>query len=346
MLALLGGAVAAVGAWMAFSSNTPEFAEERGVKLPSGSSLEAIEDSLVSTGIVARRWSFDFVARATGWGDQIKSGHYTFESGASNIDILGKLRRGEETPVRVTIRTGSRKDFVARAVGATMAFSEEDFLRTLSDPEFASSLNTDTLHLFSYLLPDTYFFYWESSPETVIREIKQTFDRFYAEAAERAGPSAPNLTPEEVTNMAAIVEWEAGVEEEKPTVAGVYLNRLRDRWALQADPTVQYALIQLEGSKRRLFFSDYRIDHPYNTYLFRGLPPGPVTNPSRSSIEAVLNPESHPFFFFVARGDGTHIFSRTLSEHRRNAQNYYRVMRERRAAAAREAEAAGNPADS
>lgn len=346
---VLGASLSGVAGWMAFSNNTPVFSEERTVKLPSGSSLEAIEDSLMSAGIVANRWTFDMVAKGTGWGDQIKSGHYAFTAGQSNIDILGKLRRGEETPVRLTIRPGTRKDFVARSVGATMAFSEEEFLAALADPEFTASIGTDTSHVFSYLLPDTYFFFWESSPETVITKIKETFDQFYDQAraeAEAAAPNATNLglrmSKEDVTNMAAIVQWEALLDEEKSRIAGVYLNRLRDGWPLQADPTVQYALIQIEGSKRRLFNRDYRIQHPYNTYLSRGLPPGPVTNPDRASIRGVLSPESHRYYFFVAKGDGGHIFSRTLGEHRRNAQAYYRVMRQRRAAAAAAAAEAGS----
>lgn len=323
-----------VVAWAGYAVNTPQFDDERTVKLPAGSSMRAIQDSLITRGIVDRLWTFDLIAKATGWGSQIKSGHYSFASGLSNVDLLGTLRRGEETPVRMTIRPGTRIDFLARAVARQMAFSEEDFLSALRDRELAESLGTDTTHLFGYMLPDTYFFYWEKSPEDVIREVKKTFDAFYAQAAERS-PGAPlGLSPAEVTNMAAIVEWESSVVEEKPTIAGVYLNRLRDRWALQADPTIQYAMIELEGSKRRLFNRDYRLDHPYNTYQYRGLPPGPVTNPSRSSIEAVLNPEAHRYFYFVAKGDGGHIFSRTLSEHRRNANNFFRLMRQRRAAAA------------
>jgi UPF0755 protein len=338
---VVGASLAGVATWMAFSGNTPVFADERTVKLPSGSSLETIEDSLMAAGILAKRWTFDTVAKGTGWGDQIKSGHYAFAAGQSNIDILGKLRRGEETPVRVTIREGTRKDFVARSVGTTMAFSEDDFLAALADPEFTASIGTDTSHVFSYLLPDTYFFFWESSPETVITKIKETFDGVYEEAraaAEAASPSGTSpglrLSKEDVTNMAAIVQWEALLDEEKPRIAGVYLNRLRDGWPLQADPTVQYALIETEGGKRRLFNRDYKIQHSYNTYLFRGLPPGPVTNPDRASIEGVLASESHPYYFFVAKGDGGHIFSRTLGEHRRNAQAYYRVMRQKRAEAA------------
>jgi len=150
------------------------------------------------------------------------------------------------------------------------------------------------------------------------------------------------MTPDEIVRLAGIVEWESAYVPEKATIAGVYLNRIRNKWKLDADPTVQYAVMKLEGDKRRLFFKDYRMDHPYNTYKFRGLPPGPITNPSLTSIQSVLKPESHRYFFFVAKGDGQHMFSRTLSEHTRKAREYYRLMQQRRAEQ-RKAEQATNP---
>jgi UPF0755 protein len=179
------------------------------------------------------------------------------------------------------------------------------------------------------MMPETYHFYWLNDAPSVIKKVKESFDTFYSEEiaakAEQLG-----LTKKEVVTLASIVEWEAHVNEEKPRVAGVYLNRLRGNWPLQADPTVQYAVIEREGQKRRLLYEDYDIQHPYNTYKFAGLPPGPITNPSPSSIRAVANAEEHDYMYFVARGDGSHTFSRTLAEHNRAAQEYYRLMRERR----------------
>ncbi len=333
--------VAAAGAWVVLAPNTPDFEGSRSIKVRRGSPFETFVDSLGSAHLLRRPRTFRWVARVTGWNRQLKSGHYSFESGASNLDILNTLRRGLQTPVRVTIQQGTRPDFMARALEKEMAFSAAEFLAALRDPALASELGTDTTGLFGYMLPDTYEFYWETPAPAFVRKVKQSFDAFYAQAAAGAsGPFVP-LSPAEVVNVASIVEWETFHEPEMPRIAGVYLNRLRDRWLLQADPTIQYALIRLEGSKRRLLFRDYRLDHPYNTYVHPGLPPGPVTNPSKASIRSVLEPERHGYFFFVATGDGTHIFSRTLSEHTRNAQAYYRVMRERRAAAAREAAAAG-----
>jgi UPF0755 protein len=347
ILALLGAGVG-VGAWAVFAPNTQDFEGSRSIRVRSGAPFTTYVDSLESAGILRRRWSFDLVARAAGWEDQMKSGHYVFDAGRSNLEMLDVLRRGLQSPVRITLRSGTRADFMARAVAREMAFPADSFLAALRDPAFAAALGTDTTSLFAFMLPDTYFAYWEAPARTLIRKVKQSFDAWYAAEAARAPGPGMGLSPTEVLTVASIVEWETAHEPEMPTVAGVYLNRLRNRWRLQADPTIQYALIQLEGAKRRLFFSDYRLDHPYNTYLRGGLPPGPITNPSKAAIRSVLRPESHGYYFFVARGDGSHIFSRSLSEHRRNANAYLDLMRRqreeasRRAAEAAEGESATN----
>lgn len=328
-------------AWVALSPNTPSFDGTRSIKVRKGSDFDTYVDSLGAAGLLRRPRTFRLLARLTGWDEQLKSGHYAFASGASNVDLLNTIRRGLQTPVRITLKNGTRPDHMARALSKEMAFSAAEFEAAIGNEELARSLGTDTTHLFGYMLPDTYEFYWETPADAFVRKVKESFDAFYVQAAGSAPGPFVALSPADVTSIASIVEWETAHQPEMARVAGVYLNRLRDRWLLQADPTIQYALIRLEGSKRRLLFRDYRLDHPYNTYVHAGLPPGPVTNPSKESIRAVLNPERHGFYFFVATGDGSHIFSRTLAEHSRNAQAFYRVMRERRAAAAREAAAAG-----
>jgi UPF0755 protein len=184
-------------------------------------------------------------------------------------------------------------------------------------------------HLFGYMLPETYFVYWRTSPADVVRKIKQEFDQYYARLDGSDNPPQ-DLTSAEVVTVASIVEWESYHTPEKPAIAGVYLNRLRIGMKLDADPTVQYGLLETEGQKRRLLRVDYQLDHPYNTYLLRGLPPGPITNPSPSSIRAVLQPEAHKYLYFVATADGTHKFSRTLREHVRASEEYFQAMREQR----------------
>lgn len=323
---------ALIGAYVvSLAPNTASYEEERSVFIPPDATLDASLDSLSSSGVVRRQFTMSLFARVTGWGDQIKAGHYTIAAGASNYDILDKLRKGLQTAVRVTIPPGSRPEVVAAVAARRMHFDADEFLAALTDTSLARAVGTDTTHMFGFMLPETYFFYWLTDARQVITTIKREFDRRYDEFAALSG-STPRLSREDAATVASIVEWETAIIDEKPRVAGVYLNRLRDGWRLQADPTVQYAILQREGSKRRLFFTDYRLQHPYNTYLFRGLPPGPVTNASPSSLRATLIPEQHKFFYFVARGDGGHIFSRTLAEHNRNADNYRRLMRQRRAA--------------
>ncbi len=324
------------GYLVAFSSVTQKYDIARSVLIPRGSDLDEVADSLTSGGILDKRRSFMVFARLSGWGHQVKAGHYIIESGSSSRDILDQLRRGLQEPVRVQVPAGTRKERLARALSQNMAFSSKDMLSVFRDSSFSAELQTDTTQLFGFILPETYFFYWLTSPEDVVRKIKASADTLIANTRTRWDSTSADLSPglaqkmsaEEVLRLAAIVEWETAHAPEKARIAGVYLNRIRNGWPLQADPTIQFAVMQLEGEKRRLLYRDYDLRHPYNTYNYRGLPPGPITNPSASSIRAVLGPEEHRFFYFVAAGDGTHIFSRTLSEHNRRANEYRRLMRE------------------
>lgn len=336
-LGLVAVGAGALGYWMMYGVNTPAFEEARSVKIPPGSSFEAVVDSLQSGGILEQAGTFKAIAQLTGWKDQIKPGHYSFESGASNYDLLDTIRKGLQTPVRLTIPPGSRPEVVAKVIARQMNFSADDFLAALNDSTLAAEVGTDTLHLFSYMLPETYFIYWLSDAPTVVKKIKSEFDAFFTDEM-KAGAKTQGLTVDEVLRVASIVEWETNHVPEKPRVAGVYLNRLKKRWRLDADPTVQYALLEIEGKRRRLFFRDYDIQHPYNTYQFRGLPPGPVTNPSPTSIQAVVNPEEHSYMFFVTKGDGSHTFTRTLREHVNASRAFHRMMQQRR----REAQQASN----
>lgn len=329
VLCIAVAAAALVGV-VSFSGNTPVFEGERTVKLPSGTTFDAAVDSLEQAGVIRSTTTFKWFGTATGWRNQVKAGHYAFESGASNWEILDRIRKGLQEPVRVTIPPGMRPEVVARVAARHMDFEAAAFEAALRDTTLAAELGVAPEDLFGYMLPETYHFYWQTPVETVVRRVKESFDSF-AERELSEGLHEQGLTTREAAILASIVEWETGIEDEKPRVAGVYLNRVDRGMPLQADPTVQYAVLEQEGSKRRLFFADYEIEHAYNTYQFCGLPPGPLTNPSPASLRAVAYPESHSYLYFVADGTGGHTFSRTLREHNRAAQEYYRIMRERRA---------------
>ena len=317
-------------AWAAaFAPNTPGFEGERTVKLPPGSGFETITDSLESAGVLASPLTFRIVGTVTGWRRDIQAGHYAFASGASNVDLLDALRTGREAPIRVRIPAGTRPEAAAATAAQEMRFTTDDLLTALRDTALAEALEVPPGALFPYLLPDTYHFSWLTPPSRVLRSIKQTFDARWTDDWQAQADSL-GLSQHEVLTLASIVEWETGVADEKARVAGVYLNRLDRGMRLQADPTVQYALLEAEGQRRRLFFVDYNIDHPYNTYQIDGLPPGPLTNPSRSSIAAVLYPEAHDYLYFVAHIDGGHTFSRTLREHNRAARAFHEAVRQQR----------------
>jgi UPF0755 protein len=338
-LLLIGAAlilIAAAGAyWVMLASNTPSYDGFRGVKIPAGASFAQATDSLEASGLLASRRSFEIAAGATGWARQIKPGHYRFTSGTSNVAMLDKIRKGRQDPIRVTIPPGTRPHVLAAVLERDLDLDRSAFLEALRDPELAAELDTDTTHLFGFMRPNSFDIYWTTPPRGVVSRLKREWNRFWTDDMQRQADNL-GLSKEEVLRLASIVEWEARVPEERPRIAGVYLNRLlartrSGRMRLQADPTVQYAIMQAEGGRmRRLLFADYAIDHPYNTYRIDGLPPGPINNPSEHSIQAVLNAEDHDYLYMVARGDGTHVFTSTLAEHNRAAAAFRNLMRERR----------------
>lgn len=332
-LLLIGVVAIGAGAFIVFGSTTESYDEARGVKVPPGASWNQTLDSLRASGIVTSSGRLNMLAQTTGWNRQVKAGYYEFEAGTSPYAMLQTFRRGLQTPVRVTVPPGVTADRLAEVAGRNLYYGADAFRSALASDSLARTLDTTPAQMLGFMLPDTYKFFWLTRPEKIVARIKRDYDAY----VESLGTPKDDLTPAQIATMASIVEWETAHDDERPRVAGVYLNRLRIGMPLQADPTVQYAILEREGAKRRLLFVDYRIDHPYNTYRIGGLPPGPVTNPARSAIEAVVKPEAHEYLYFVAKGDGRHTFSKTLAEHNRAAEAFYQVMRERRAAQRAEA---------
>lgn len=324
---VFASAGAGVAGWVLVLPVTPDFEGTRGVKLPPGTTFKATLDSLSAAGVVTGTLRLRLVAQGARLKDRMRPGYYTWESGATAVDVLRKIVRRDETLVRVLIPPGVTLERIAEVGGRHLAVGSAGFSDALRDEALLQELGMRPETVLGYLLPDTYLFRWLTPPADVLRHIKGHIDRL----AEREGPLPEGYSLTDVLSMAAIVEWETSKESEKARVAGVYYNRLRIGMPLQADPTVQFGLLEIEGQKRRLFVRDYQLDHPYNTYKFRGLPPGPITNPSASSIRAALKPEIHPYLFFVAGAglDGTHQFSATYAEHLRARDAYLAALNAR-----------------
>lgn len=252
------------------------------------------------------------------------AGRYEVDSLSTVTALLDRMSRGHQDPFLLTIPPGATWERIRARLDDRMRFTAAEFDSTVSDSAFLAEMGITRADVHGRLLPESYEVFWTDPPATVLRRINQVFRRQVVE------PYAARLdslgwTVDQALTLASIIELEVYHTDEKPRVSGLYWNRLRIGMPLQADPTVAFAV----GERRRLFYSDYRVNHPYNTYRFRGLPPGAITNPRLGSIRAALYPEQHQYLYMVARGDGYHTFTRTYSEHQAEARKWRRILRER-----------------
>ncbi len=295
---------------------------EKSLYVSRGESFATVTDSLVSQGIIRDRDEFVFVARVYGGTSRIRVGKYVFPSGVSSADIFLSLRSGRgNTMIPVTIPEGLRVRAQAHLFARAIGIDSARYVELAGDEEFTRSLGIDDRSLEGYLLPETYNFYWEQDEREIMRIMVEQFRKFFVDSLQERSREL-GWTTHQVLTMASIIEGEALRNDERPIISGVYWNRLRRGMLLEADPTIQYIL---EGGPRRVLYADLRIDDPYNTYRYKGLPPGPVNNPGKASILAALYPAQHSYLYFVANGRGGHWFSSTLEEHTRYVRMYRRL---------------------
>ena len=278
-----------------------------------GMTLSQVAGFLENEQIVRHAGWFRVFARYKKVDNQIRVGRYRIEPGTSIEDILETLVTGRGGANRVTLPEGLTIPEIAHILKTKADIDSAAFVTMAYDPNLARTLDITAPSLEGYLFPDTYYFYREMPAEAVIREMvalyKETFTEDYKAQAIQLG-----FTIHEIMTLAAIVEQEAQIEEEREIISGVFHNRLRIGIKLEADPTVQYGL---GDPNLRLYTKHLSDSSPYNTYVHAGLPPGPICSPGKASIHATLYPKKVPYLFFVARGDGSHIFSRSNREHKR-----------------------------
>jgi UPF0755 protein len=294
---------------------TRDFIIHRGMSLPQ------IADSLAQQGLIASRERFIFADRILRWGTQLKAGKYTIPPGASTLALYKMFREGKAAQLRVTLPEGKTAEDFAMILRRALDIDSTAFASLAQDSAFAQSLGLAVPRLEGFLYPNTYNFFWGTSPKEIMRAMVQEFHRHLDDSL-RQRAAALGMTMPEVVTLASIIEGEAVVDSERAMISAVYHNRLRQGIFLQADPTIQYLV---PGPPRRLLHRDLEIDSPYNTYRYAGLPPGPVNNPGIASIRAALYPAKVNYLYFVARGDGTHSFSHTLNEHLRAKREFDKV---------------------
>jgi UPF0755 protein len=267
-----------------------------------------------------------------GYLDNIKPGRFKIKNGNNNTEIINSLR-SQNIPLKVTFNNIETLNQLLSRISLKIEADSLSLVKIFSDKEFLNDLNLNNESVFSLFIPNTYEFFWNTSALQFRERILKEFDIFWND--DRINKSKKiNLNPIEVMTLASIVQKETPKVDERPTIAGVYLNRLEKKMKLQADPTVVYTIKKRDGFDtkiRRVLYKDLRIKSPYNTYVNRGLPPGPIVTPDISAIEAVLNPMDHSFIYFVAdvSNPGYHLFSRTNAEHNQNKRQYTKWLRDR-----------------
>lgn len=281
------------------------------VTIPPGASVGVAAESLAVKGIIGAPRLFRLYARLTRRDRVVKPGTYLLERGSSWNDALTALTEGRGIVYTVTIPEGWTIATMIPTLAREVKVPEESLQVAVADSAMRGRLQIGTPTLEGYLFPETYVFPDGATARDVVATMVRQFERQW-KPEWTARLDSLGMTRHEVMTLASIIEKEARVAEERPVISGVYHNRLQRGMLLQADPTVQYAL---GGHRARVLYRDLRVDSPYNTYRYPGLPPGPIASPGAASIEAALYPAAVPYLFFVAHPDGHHTFSRTLREH-------------------------------
>ncbi len=287
------------------------------VYIPPGTPFDHIATLLEREGLIRSKWGFMLEAFRLGLVDKLKAGEYEIDPRQSPAEILRLLAEGRVVTYLVTIPEGYNLWQIARVLAKVNICTQEEFFRLVRDSDFLKQMGIPGKTAEGFLFPDTYAYYRGLSCRAMLVKMIRRFWEVWSEFSPRA--QELGLDVYQVVTLASIVEKEALDPRERPLIAGVFWNRLKRGMPLQADPTVRYAVKKFH---RRLRKRDLRVRNPYNTYLYRGLPPGPICSPGKDSIRAVLYPAQTDYLYFVAKGDGTHYFSRTLKEHWRAVLRY------------------------
>ncbi|MCP4665580.1 MAG: endolytic transglycosylase MltG, partial [Deltaproteobacteria bacterium] len=293
--------------------------------VPEGSSLKEVAIDLEEKTIISNKSLFLLWARFTGYSRIIKAGEYRLNSGMPPLKILGILGKGAVISHMVTIPEGFSSAQIAELLERKGLVEKGEFLLVAGDQDLARRYNIAGAGLEGYLYPDTYRFDRGVTALSVLDVMVKRFKEVTAPFGERA--KQLGMAFEDIVTLASIVEKETGLAEERPVIASVFLNRLKRGMRLESDPTVIYGILGFNGNLTR---KDLSKPTPYNTYLIRGLPPGPIANPGRDAIKAVLFPAKTNYLYFVSKNDGSHYFSRTLAEHNRAVRIYQKNRRTRR----------------
>ena len=294
---------------------------ERFVEIPSGTGAAEIRRRLVEAGVVSDELAFRAALMWTGQSRALKAGEYRFDRPLSVVDVVEKLARGDIYGHPITFPEGLTIREMAEIVESNGFGKADEFIKAARDGSLVNDLDPAAKDLEGYLFPETYTLPRGTPVATLVSLMVERFRDTYTTLEAKRG-SKVDLSTRQIVTLASLVEKETGKAEERPLVAAVYRNRLDQNMAMQADPTVVYALVKAGTYDGNIRKRDLSFDSPYNTYKYAGLPPGPIASPGRAALEAALAPADVDYLYFVSRNDGSHAFAETLAKHNANVQEY------------------------
>lgn len=298
------------------------------ILIQPGDSFETVVRILQSHGYLRNEHTFRKVAELKKYTAGVKTGRYKIQHDMNNDQLVNLLRSGRQEPVHFTFNNIRTLPDFAGVLFRQLAVDSAEFMRLAQDPEYVKTWKFTPENFIGMFIPNTYQIFWHPRTEDFMKRMNTEYLRFWNDErrtkAQRAG-----LSPMDVTVIASIVEEETNKTDEYPVIAGVYINRLKKGWKLEACPTLKYALGNF--TLKRILTKHMETESPYNTYKHTGLPPGPIRMPSIRCIDAVLNYTRHDYLFFCAKSDfsGTHYFSRTLKEHNRHAAEFHQALNQK-----------------
>ena len=312
---------------MSSNVTTPD-GKEAIIFIPTGSTYNDLQAILSEAKVLDNEQSFNWVAKQKELSTNIRPGRYVLKNGMSNNQLVNMLRGGLQTPVNVTFNNIRDVNQLAGRIAKQIEADSASISELFHNQEYIKEHGFNDYTIPALFLPDTYQFYWNTDAEGFAVRMLQEYSKFWTDDRKEQAKNL-GLTPIQVSTLASIVNKETNMTDEMPRVAGVYLNRLKSNWLLQADPTLIFALN--DYTIKRVLNVHKEVESPYNTYKYVGLPPGPICIPSVAAVKAVLNAEQHHYYYFCAKEDfsGYHNFAKTLAEHNRNAARYQQALNQR-----------------
>lgn len=308
-----------------FSNNVKE---DSIIYIPTNATIEDLQ-TLLKDKLIAVD-DFIWVAKKKKYTENIKPGKYAIKSGMNSNDLINHLRQGKQIPVKLTFNNQHCLEDLAGRISSQIEADSLSLLNVFKDISFLEKHGFNKATAIGMYIPNSYQVYWNTSPENFQKRMLAEYNSFWNQNR-ISKAQQQKLSIEQVISLASIVQKETATTKERPIVAGLYLNRFHKKWPLQADPTIIFAIKEKYGQDtviKRVLNKDLKIDSPYNTYKNTGIPPGPIAMPDISSIDAVLNPAKHNYFYMCASIEkiGTHAFAKSLRQHNRNARKYQRWL--------------------